>query len=191
MHKFILSHKILFSLQVASIVGRAEVLSCIFFLLSLLSYLKAITSIKYSSHLPLQQTRWMWVMVCVFFSACSLLSKEQGVTVLGVCAGYDVFLNWEVLLRVLTELCRGKRKRKISGEQVVVNEMILLTENAENKEVASTTQILNGETTPKIVKFNSSSSGKHKRASTNESSDSPSIGTIVGRIGKLLLLHIF
>ena len=122
-------------------------------------------------------------MVCVFFGACSLLSKEQGVTVLGVCAGYDVFLNWEVLLRVLTEFCRSKRKRKISGEQVVVNEMILLTESAENKEVASNTNILNGESTPKIVKFNSSSNGKHKTASTNESSDSPPIGTIVGRIG--------
>ena len=35
-------------------------------------------------------------------SACSLLSKEQGVTVLGVCAGFDVLLHysmWSSLIR--------------------------------------------------------------------------------------------
>ena len=28
-----------------------------------------------------------------------MLSKEQGVTALGVCAGFDVLLHWEVLLK--------------------------------------------------------------------------------------------
>ncbi len=166
----------------ASIVGRAEVLSCIFFLLSLLSYLKAVASIdSYGSHSPLQHTRWTWLAVCLCLSACSLLSKEQGVTVLGVCAGYDVFLNWEQFWRVCFETCKNKRKRRDSEEVVVVAENVQLIESAESTE--KNHHIINGKPGPKI---SSIGNGKNKKANIIESSNSPQIGMVVGRIGMFI-----
>ncbi|KAJ8667881.1 hypothetical protein QAD02_009544, partial [Eretmocerus hayati] len=63
--------------QVTGIVGRADVLACIFFLLSFLAYHG-------------QQTAYVWSSICL--GALSMLSKETGVTVL--------------LLNLLYDLCR-------------------------------------------------------------------------------------
>lgn len=94
-------------LQVANTVGRAEVLSAIFFLAALLVHSKAVsipaTSEPHSSlpgearHRNGGATRWLYVALTVFLSACSMLSKEQGVTALVVCAGYDVLLHWRTV----------------------------------------------------------------------------------------------
>jgi hypothetical protein len=37
--------------------------------------------------------KWMWLLVTLFFAACSMLTKEHGITVLAVCAIYDVFVQ--------------------------------------------------------------------------------------------------
>lgn len=37
--------------------------------------------------------KWMWLLVTLFFAACSMLTKEHGITVLAVCAVYDVFVH--------------------------------------------------------------------------------------------------
>lgn len=91
-------------------------LSCIFFLLALLTYINAVSHIHGAFHKSLHQTKWHYFSVCLIFSACSLLSKEQGVTVLGVCAGYDVFLHWDTLWSTLVGGCLNRRKRKVSSE---------------------------------------------------------------------------
>lgn len=91
---------------VASIVGRAEVVCSIFFLLSLLAYCKAISEGGGSSLLPLRHTKWGYVAISLFFGFCAMLSKEQGVVVIGGCACFDLFLNWEPLWGELFDLVR-------------------------------------------------------------------------------------
>ena len=91
-----------FFLQVANTVGRAEVLSCIFLLGALLAYSKAVsTENKEGSLLATESTKWHYVILSVVLSACSMLSKEQGITALGVCASFDVLLHWEVVWSIL------------------------------------------------------------------------------------------
>ena len=46
-------------------------------------------------------TRWHYVALSVVLSTCSMLSKEQGITSLGVCAGFDVLLHWEAVWSTL------------------------------------------------------------------------------------------
>ena len=62
---------------VTGVVGRAELISSIFFILTILQYKK--------------ETRMSLACVPVFTSI-AMLSKEQGITVLGVCFVYEVFL---------------------------------------------------------------------------------------------------
>lgn len=57
--------------------GRSELLAAIFFLLALLSYQRATG--KDTALAP------AWILLTVALSAVSLLCKEQGVTVLGLC----------------------------------------------------------------------------------------------------------
>lgn len=83
-------------LQVASIVGRAEVLSCIFFLLSVLSYCKGVSQGCGHSLSPLPRPNWKYVLASIFLCLCAMLSKEQGIVSLGVCATFDIILHWEV-----------------------------------------------------------------------------------------------
>nr|XP_054920512.1 protein O-mannosyl-transferase TMTC1-like [Dermacentor andersoni] len=66
---------------VSSIVGRAEVLCCLFFLLSLLCY----HCCQVSSNGRGGHGRPMWLAACGLLSVCALLSKEQGITVLPLC----------------------------------------------------------------------------------------------------------
>lgn len=125
--------------------------------------------------------------MCVLFSTCSLLSKEQGVTVLGVCAGYDIFLNWELLWRAFFETCKNKRKRKNSEETVVLAESAQLIERVDATDKPN--QVMNGDPPTKIVSINNHRKGKNKSA-IDESKDSPLIGAILSRIGaSLQLLH--
>ena len=79
---------------VAGIVGRADILACLFFLLSFRCYL------KYCQWRDLVSTgggvvlwKWAWLLCTAVFSIAALLSKELGVTVLAVCAIYDLFIH--------------------------------------------------------------------------------------------------
>ena len=42
-----------------------------------------------------------WVCACLLLSLCSVLSKEQGITVLGVCLVTDYFIYQKVRPTVL------------------------------------------------------------------------------------------
>lgn len=131
---------------VSSIVGRADLLACLFFLLSFLCYTFHIklrdelskTKMKYTvktkmkccqglvdkdkcflietihelfgflrlgsipiglKDLPYSSTtarQWACLTFCLGFSAAAMLSKETGVTVLLVCAAYDVIRSLRV-----------------------------------------------------------------------------------------------
>lgn len=86
------------SLQVANVVGRAESLSCIFFLLSVLSYTHSIGGLRRSPFLPPSHVGWPFTLLGVLFAACAMLSKEQGIMALGVCAAFDVLAHWETVV---------------------------------------------------------------------------------------------
>ncbi|XP_065308824.2 protein O-mannosyl-transferase TMTC1-like [Dermacentor albipictus] len=66
---------------VSSIVGRAEVLCCFFFLLSFLCY----HCWQVSRDGRGRHGRWGWLAACGLLSVCALLSKEQGISVLPLC----------------------------------------------------------------------------------------------------------
>ena len=109
---------LLSSLQVASVVGRAEVLACVFFLLSLLCYIRGVSTGSGRLLVPAVGTRWHYVLLGVFMCVCSLLSKEQGITALGVCAAFDVFLNWD---SIWSAVAGNKHSGKVAVEEKTVD----------------------------------------------------------------------
>ena len=103
---------------VAGVVGRADVLACVFFLLACLCYLKAcgsaiippITAIQ--RHRPTRIAPLHSVVAwlgCTSMCAClGMFSKESGITVLGILVLYDVLVLSNAplgsLWRILTEV---------------------------------------------------------------------------------------
>lgn len=67
---------------IANIVGRAELLSAVFFLASILAYIRSVSTSPVSWSLK-------WYFVAILMGVLALLSKEQGVLCLVVCAAYD------------------------------------------------------------------------------------------------------
>ncbi|XP_049951100.1 protein O-mannosyl-transferase TMTC4-like [Schistocerca serialis cubense] len=75
---------------VAGVVGRADLLCAVFFLLSFLMYCRAI---HYKS-----ETEKLWALFVSMVLCCiSMLCKEQGITVLGLCSLYDVIETAKIL----------------------------------------------------------------------------------------------
>ncbi|XP_067842710.1 protein O-mannosyl-transferase TMTC4 isoform X2 [Heptranchias perlo] len=70
--------------SVAGIVGRADLLCALFFLLSFISYCKAFT--KYDAE---GEFSFHWILVSLLLCAVAMLCKEQGITVLGVNTVFD------------------------------------------------------------------------------------------------------
>ncbi|XP_025602566.1 protein O-mannosyl-transferase TMTC1-like isoform X2 [Athalia rosae] len=84
---------------VTGIVGRADVLACIFFLLSFLAYHG-------------QQTAHVWSSVGL--GALSMLAKETGVTVLFLNLLYDLCRSWHSIKRSLLEARWNDESRNFS-----------------------------------------------------------------------------
>lgn len=138
---------------VAGVVGRADILACLFFLLAFLSYMRyckyrdkpgggstytntspsqhrgnshSSAAISHKNSSPnsksqkyLKQNgstvstntetlRWCYLVATALLTAASMLSKEQGITVLAVCATYDVFLHSRLSLRQLPNILKVK-----------------------------------------------------------------------------------
>lgn len=73
---------------VTGVVGRAELLSSICFLAAFLSYAKSVGD----SGCP-RRTNWLTLFGC--FGSCllaSMLCKEQGITIAGICVVYELFV---------------------------------------------------------------------------------------------------
>ena len=70
---------------VTGVVGRAELLSSLAYLLALVCYQKA--AVRKSAQ---RKTRWSYVLATLVFTTVSMLCKEQGITVLAVCVVFEL-----------------------------------------------------------------------------------------------------
>ncbi|XP_006781217.1 protein O-mannosyl-transferase TMTC2-like [Neolamprologus brichardi] len=103
---------------VAGVVGRADVGAALFFLLSLLCYVRH-CGLRPVPHGAFQNRRcgegsvircWGWMLGSLWFAAASMLWKEQGVTVLAVSAVYDLFVFQRLRFRQALLHLLGKKK---------------------------------------------------------------------------------
>lgn len=91
---------------VANVVGRADVLCGLFYLLAFLSYINCFPNgtSPDGNKRPSKYSK-LWLASCIFWCILSLFSKEHGVTVLGVCVVFDVLFvckfNGEHLFKAL------------------------------------------------------------------------------------------
>ncbi|KAI1888583.1 hypothetical protein AGOR_G00186660 [Albula goreensis] len=89
---------------VTGVVGRAELLSSIFLLAAFLSYTRS----KGSDH----SIVWSPIALTVVLVAVATLCKEQGVTVIGICCVYEVFVaqgfTLPLLMDTVLQVVRGK-----------------------------------------------------------------------------------
>ncbi|NWW81487.1 TMTC1 protein, partial [Climacteris rufus] len=86
---------------VTGIVGRADVLACLLFLLAFLSYNRSVDQLYVGEHFPPTASPF-FLLLSLFLGTCAMLVKETGVTVFGVCLVYDFFsLSYNGLKLVL------------------------------------------------------------------------------------------
>ncbi|XP_076190218.1 protein O-mannosyl-transferase TMTC3 isoform X2 [Aptenodytes patagonicus] len=108
--------------EVTGVVGRAELLSSIFFLAAFLSYTK--------SKGPDNTIVWTPIAVTVFLVAVATLCKEQGITVVGICCVYEVFIaqgyTLPVLLDTAVQILRGKGSIPFSMLQTLLKLIVLM-----------------------------------------------------------------
>lgn len=72
---------------VAGVVGRADLLGALFFFLSFLSYCRAFRESNKEETHPT-----FWVLLSILLGAVAMLCKEQGITVLGLNAIFDILV---------------------------------------------------------------------------------------------------
>ncbi|XP_050342068.1 protein O-mannosyl-transferase TMTC1-like [Nymphalis io] len=94
---------------VAGVVGRADVLACIFFLSSLLVY-----------HRPTSNKKCVWLSVVL--GALSMLAKETGVTILLLNLAIDFYRCWPLVKR---SLCSWKIEKKCTGLSVRTTKILV------------------------------------------------------------------
>ncbi|XP_062051007.1 protein O-mannosyl-transferase TMTC1 isoform X4 [Lepus europaeus] len=75
---------------VAGIVGRADVLACLLFLLAFLSYNRSLGPCHAAGCFPPTASP-VFLLLSLFLGTCAMLVKETGLTVFGVCLIYDLF----------------------------------------------------------------------------------------------------
>eukprot|EP00062_Callorhinchus_milii_P013448 gi/632961538/ref/XP_007896811.1/ PREDICTED: transmembrane and TPR repeat-containing protein 1 isoform X3 [Callorhinchus milii] len=76
---------------VTGIVGRADVLACLFFLLAFLSYIRSVDSRRSGEYFA-PTTSPIFLLFSLLLGTCAMLVKETGVTVFGVCVIYDLLI---------------------------------------------------------------------------------------------------
>ncbi|KAM9174139.1 protein O-mannosyl-transferase TMTC3 [Pangshura tecta] len=107
---------------VTGVVGRAELLSSIFFLAAFLSYTK--------SKGPDNTIVWTPIAVTVCLVAVATLCKEQGITVVGICCVYEVFIaqgyTLPMLLDAAMQILRGKCSIPYSMLQTLLKLIVLM-----------------------------------------------------------------
>ncbi|XP_051580547.1 protein O-mannosyl-transferase TMTC2 [Myxocyprinus asiaticus] len=97
---------------VAGIVGRADVGAALFFLLALRCYIRYCSLRTSGAH----GRSWPWFVSTLACASCSMLWKEQGVTVLAVAAVYDVFVFHRLKLQQVPALfCKKKNLPLLSS----------------------------------------------------------------------------
>lgn len=176
-------------MQVASIVGRAEVVSCIFYVLSFLSYHKGIAEGYGSLTSSLPRTHWGYVAGSIFLCACAMLSKEQGIVVIGVCATFDVILHWEIFWDGVFKLVKTKQKGSEKNEtsQDPVMGAVLLTDTIGGVVEEDYNGVSNGHVSDSTL--NGKKAKTLKRSRQNHDDEIPAktliFPALVKRLGKL------
>ncbi|XP_075456584.1 protein O-mannosyl-transferase TMTC3-like [Ascaphus truei] len=106
---------------VTGVVGRAELLSSIFLLAAFLFYTK--------SKGPDNSIVWTPIAVAVFLVAIATLCKEQGITVVGICCVYEVFIaqgyTLPELVDTTVQLLLGKASIPYSILQTLLKLIVL------------------------------------------------------------------
>uniref|UniRef100_A0AAR2LRZ5 dolichyl-phosphate-mannose--protein mannosyltransferase n=1 Tax=Pygocentrus nattereri TaxID=42514 RepID=A0AAR2LRZ5_PYGNA len=105
--------------SVAGIVGRADLLCALFFQLSFLSYCRAFQGGDKSDSFSVS-----WIVISLLLCAVAMLCKEQGITVLGVNAAFDILMICNLNIYELTH--RLLVRRKAVGVSVSSPLMLLL-----------------------------------------------------------------
>ncbi|XP_068132940.1 protein O-mannosyl-transferase TMTC3 [Hyperolius riggenbachi] len=107
---------------VTGVVGRAELLSSIFLLAAFLSYTK--------SKGPDNSIVWTPIAAAVFLVAVATLCKEQGITVVGICCVYEVFIAQGYTLPMLwdtaVQIVSGKGSIPFSLIQTLLKLVVLM-----------------------------------------------------------------
>ncbi|XP_063069680.1 protein O-mannosyl-transferase TMTC4 [Engraulis encrasicolus] len=106
--------------SVAGIVGRADLLCALFFQLSFLAYCRGFrggTDRNFSV---------LWIIFSLLLCAAAMLCKEQGITVLGVNAAFDVLMICRVNIYELTHRLLLKGKAVDVGELLRTGVLIRL-----------------------------------------------------------------
>ncbi|XP_049423026.1 protein O-mannosyl-transferase TMTC1 [Epinephelus fuscoguttatus] len=115
---------------VSGIVGRADVLACLLFLLTFLSYIRSVGVCYSEDSLP-STVSALCLLLTLLLGTCAMLVKETGITVFGVCVLYDALvlcrkpLIYDLSgsrLRDLHHICSPfiKRACLISGYVVII-----------------------------------------------------------------------
>ncbi|XP_041853737.1 protein O-mannosyl-transferase TMTC3 isoform X2 [Melanotaenia boesemani] len=107
---------------VTGVVGRAELLSSIFLLAAFLAYTKS-TSTD-------QSIVWAPIALTVVLVAVATLCKEQGITVVGICCVYEVFVaqgfTLPMLLDTLRQVMQGKEGFPYAVLQTLLKLIVLV-----------------------------------------------------------------
>lgn len=143
--------------------------------------MRAVSTGTGRSLIPARHTKWPLVLLSLLMSLLSLLSKEQGVTVVGVCAAFDIFLNWENILRRLW-------RRKTDSSEVVLSEKTIDTElPAQQTRVTRASARANGRYST-VNGLSLTSAAQRKPKIFN---DRFKLQTLALRIGEILILTCF
>ncbi|VDI71048.1 Hypothetical predicted protein, partial [Mytilus galloprovincialis] len=79
--------------SVAAVVGRADLLCALFFILSFLCYVKAcLKDVDDESLYRPSTASILWLIVSMLLCALSVMCKEQGITVIGIISAYDILI---------------------------------------------------------------------------------------------------
>ncbi|KAK3796778.1 hypothetical protein RRG08_045784 [Elysia crispata] len=79
--------------SVAGIVGRADLLCAIFFILSFLIYVKGCCSDESNNKIG---TSLQWILFSMLLCCLATFSKELGITVIGICSAFDILYICEI-----------------------------------------------------------------------------------------------
>ncbi|OWF48997.1 Transmembrane and TPR repeat-containing protein 2 [Mizuhopecten yessoensis] len=101
---------------VAGVVGRADVGACLFFLLAILAYIKYVHQREVGNG----GEKYVWFGLVAVLTTASMLTKEQGVMVIAVCASYDLFIHHKVTLQDIITFKWVKRKDILEGIVLLV-----------------------------------------------------------------------
>ncbi|XP_063885771.1 protein O-mannosyl-transferase Tmtc3-like [Scylla paramamosain] len=87
---------------VTGVVGRAETLSSLFFLGSLVAYSGATAKQVRGARGARVATDWRLLLLAMLLATTAMLCKEQGITVIAICAVYELFIvqkvrGWELV----------------------------------------------------------------------------------------------